>query len=401
MTLDPIAAACEVSTPAQFEARILEELKQELGFEVGFFAYSGATPTVVGFDAARLAPAFEPGNRYERELMPVKKAALAARGVAIDTQVLGERRVHGTAYFNDFAKPIGGKHAMMACLVLRGRLLGGLLLGRTHGSFASREMARLEGLLPALAAARASFGLPGLVSSPLRSGPGWPWRRANARLEGGQITVRDRPPFREMVARSAATGKEMVWSRSALSDPARSGWPYVDLFHVAGALARRRERALFIGCGAAVAPRQFATLYPGIWCDVVEPEPAVIGFARQHFGADEIPHVRFHRAEGASFMAAASPSSWDVVVVDAYDADDLATGIGSSAFFATLGRILRPGGAFAFNVIGSLELRSKTRTVIDAASSVFDDLRVVPVVTADERFDPAAARNVVLVGRKP
>jgi spermidine synthase len=111
--------------------------------------------------------------------------------------------------------------------------------------------------------------------------------------------------------------------------------------------------------------------------------------------------VRFHRAEGASFMAAARPSSWDVVVVDAYDADDLATGIGSRAFFATLGRVLRPGGAFAFNVIGSLELRSKTRTVIDAASSVFDDLRVVPVMTADERFDPAAARNVVLVGRKP
>jgi hypothetical protein len=399
MSLDPIGAASELSTAAEFEALILEELQRALGFELAFFAYAGAVPTVVGLEPARLAAAFEPGNRYERELMPVKQAALTARGVAIDTQVLGERRVRATAYFNDFAKPVGGKHAMMACLTLRGRFLGGLLLGRTHGSFGSQEVARLEGLLPALAVARASFGLPGLVSSPLRSEGGWPWRRAKGRLADGELTVRDRPPFREMVARSAATGAEMVWSRSALDDPSRSGWPYVDLFHVACALARRRERALFIGAGAAVAPRQFARSYPGIWCDVVEPELAVVQFARQHFGADEIPHLRFHPAEGAAFIAAANPSSWDVVVVDAYDANDLATGIGSRRFFTSLARVLRPGGAFAFNVIGSLEPGSTTRTVIDAASSVFDDLRVVPVMTSGEQFAPSTRRNVVLIGR--
>lgn len=401
MSFDVIGMARELSTPAELEARILAELQRTLGFEVGFFAYAGAVPTVVGFEPAKLAPAFQPGNRYERELMPVKQAALTARGVAVDTQVLGERRVHATAYFNDFAKPVGGKHAMIACLTLRGRLLGALLLGRAHAGFGSQEMARLEGLLPALAVARASFGLPGLVSSPLRSELGWPWRRAKARLADGELVVRDRPPFREMVARSAATGAEIVWSRSALDDPSRSGWPYVDLFHLAGALAHRRERALFIGCGAAVAPRQFARSYPGIWCDVVEPEPAVVQFARQYFGADEIPQLRFHSAEGAAFMAAAGPSSWDVVVVDAYDANDLATGIASRTFFASLARVLRPGGAFALNVIGSLESGSTTRTVIDAASSVFDDLRVVPVMTSGERFAPATRRNVVLVGTRP
>ena len=59
---------------------------------------------------------------------------------------------------------------------------------------------------------------------------------------------------------------------------------------------------------------------------------------------------------------------------------------------------LRPGGAFAFNVVGTLDGSGAVRAVVRAAGSVFEDVRLVPVMTATERVDPAATRNVVVVG---
>lgn len=404
MTFDPVAVACEVSSAAELETAVLETLAATVGFDVAFFACLGATPTVVGLDATQLVRAFEPGNRYEAELLPVKQAALAARGVAIDTEVLGTSRVRKTAYFRDFAKPLGGKQSLLAYLVLRGRPLGAVMLGRTGASFRSADVMAIETLLPPLTIARASFGLPGHVSRPFAHRGLPPWlghRRKTARLADTELVVRDRRGFREMVARKRGMAAELVWTRSGLSDPSYSGWPYVELFHLAAALAHRRERALFLGCGGAVAPRQYARVYPGIQIDVVELEPAVVALAQEFFDADEIPGVRFHIADGQAFVAQADASAWDVVVIDAFDSDHVAAGLVDRRFFAALARILRPGGAFAFNLISSLDRSGSVATVLDAARRDFSDLRVVPVMVPDESFAPSDCRNIVVIGTRP
>jgi hypothetical protein len=75
----------------------------------------------------------------------------------------------------------------------------------------------------------------------------------------GTLFVRDHQGFREMVARDG--NSELVWTRVALKDSTVSGWPYVELFHLAPALARQCTRALFIGCGGGVGVRQ-ATARP-------------------------------------------------------------------------------------------------------------------------------------------
>ncbi|MEO7035096.1 MAG: fused MFS/spermidine synthase [Polyangiaceae bacterium] len=403
MMLDPVLAACGAGSAAEFESGVLDGLASRIGFEVGFFAYPGAEPTTVGLDASRLSKAFDPGSPYEAELLPVKQAALAGRGVAIDTKVLGSRRVQQTAYFRDFAKPLGGTHTMFGYLSLRGQPLGALMLGRTGGVFGDADVAALEQLLPRLAVARASFGLPALVSRPLRHTEGWGFPRRHlkvARLGDAEIVVRDRRGFREMVARSRATDAELVWTRSALTDPSRSGWPYVDLFHLAAALAKRRERALFVGCGGAVAPRQFARVYPGIKLDIVEREPCVVSLAQEFFGAAELPNVTFHVEDGAVFVKRAQASTWDVAVVDAYDSRDLAAGLANRTFFGALARVLRPGGTFAFNLISSLDGGGSLSAVLAAARFDFFDLRVLPVLAPDEHVRASDLRNVVVIGTK-
>ncbi len=401
MDLDPIALAHEVRTAAELEARVLAWLGREIGFDVAFAAMRGATPSTMGIDRERIAAALEPGSVYEGELLPVKRAAFEARGVAVDTDVIGAGRIARTRYYRDFVEPARGRSSLMAYLVLRGEPIGALMLGRTGSDFRASDIARIEAILPALAVARASFGAAGFVSRPLPPARGWSRWVGTRHVEGErEILVRDRAGFREMLARDRATGAEMIWSRASIAEPSRSGWPYVDLFHVAAALAARRERALFIGCGGAVAPRGFAETYPGIAIDVVESDEAVVALAREHYAVDDVPGLAVHVADGAAFVAQAAPSSWDVVVVDAYDADDLADGFGTRDFFRSLRRALRRGGAFAFNVVGALDGGEPVREVVAAATSVLDDVRVVPVMVPGESYSPGTRRNVVIVGTK-
>jgi spermidine synthase len=406
MRFDPIDAARHAPTADRFEALALDRLARDVGYDVAFACLRGATPTSVGLPAGHAERAVCPRRPYERELAPVKHVALAARGAAVDTDVLGSTGVGRTAYYRDLVAPLSGAHSLMGYLVLRGRVIGAVMLGRTGAPFRAAEVDRVADLLPSLAVARASYGLPGLVSAPLPAGVAergarWPWaERVLARRSSGDtdIRVRDRRGQREMVARDRDSGREMVWTRAALDDPTRSGWPYVDLIQVAAGLARRRARALFIGCGGAVGPRQFAACYPGVAIDVVESDAHVVELARAFYSLDEIPGVRVHVADGAAFLRSAPSCSWDVVVVDAYEGDTLGDGMSGRAFFAAVRAALCPGGAMAFNVVGALDGTDPVRSVVDAACAELADVRVVPVMTGSERYDATVLRNVVVVG---
>jgi spermidine synthase len=218
---------------------------------------------------------------------------------------------------------------------------------------------------------------------------------ASVRTQSGTIMVRERAGFREMVASDGSS--ELVWTRVALEDSTRSGWPYIDLLHLAPALAKRRRRALFVGSGGAVSVRQFASAYPGIAIDLVECEPAVIELARAWFDLSAIPRVTVHIADGAAFIRAAAPCTWDIVVIDAYDASTFATEFADERFLAAVRAVLRPGGALACNVIGPLAGAGPVRQFVSAARTVFDTVRIVPVVELNEPFSGDALRNVVVV----
>ncbi|MEO8183632.1 MAG: fused MFS/spermidine synthase [Deltaproteobacteria bacterium] len=403
--------ANESPSAAAFEAGVLEHLQRQLGFDVAFLLVRGAEaqPTTLDLNAATVARAVQRAPVYFEELLPVKRAALAARGVAVDTRVLGERRVRQTAYFRELGRAIGARHAqLMAYVPLRGQHVAALMLGRASGAFSDAEIAAVESLLPELGVARGSFGLP-VVFPPLPS----PVRPALLRgvdaLRGGPVhasvplgdmlvQVRDRAGFREMVARSG-TG-ELVWTRAALKDPSRSGWPYIELLHLAAIAARSRRRALFIGCGGAVALRQFASVYPGIAIDVVEREPTVIELARQWYELDAIPQLSVHVADGVEFVQRAPADTWDVVVVDAFDSSERVSAWADPSWFGALRRALCSGGAVAINVIGTLDGTGAVPDVVRAAQGSFEQLRVLPVMVADEEYRPSALRNVVIVASR-
>lgn len=404
--LDPLALATEIPSAPAWDRAVLDALVRRVGADAAALCVVGEAPATHNVDAARLDAAIR-RDALARDLLPLKRAALGARGVAVDTDVLGERAVRATSYHREFARPMGGRHSLLGFLSLRGRALGSLMLGRCGASFSDAERAAVADLLPALSFARASYRAPwaGAALPPPRDAPAWE-RLADA-LRGGRvlerrggITVREASGHREMVARDGG-GRELVWTRASLAEPSRSGWFYVELFHLAAARARHRGRALFVGCGGGVGVRRFAEVYPGLAIDVVEVDPRVLHLAARWFGLGDVPGVTAHVADGAAFVAAARPASWDVAVVDAYDGVALAEPLAGEGFFRTLRRALRPGGAAAFNVIGALDGAGDVARVARRFRRAFDDVRLVPVLDPGEAYAPDARRNVVLVGSRP
>jgi spermidine synthase len=412
MTVDLVTLAQTCDTAEAFEAGVLEALGRRIGFDAGFFMVKGNehSVTMVGLDAATRARAIARSNTYAKELAPVKRAALAARGVAVDSEVCGLRAVQSTCYYREIASTVAGTHTLMAYVPWRGQIAAALMLGRSGNGFSAGEKAQIESLLPLLGVARASLGMP-RNHAPLPGAPGVSGisllqklglRRnrtlASVSTATARLTVRDRGGFREMVARDGET--ELIWTRAALGDVTRSGWPYVDLFHLAPAIARQRQRALFIGCGGAVSVRQFAASYPTLALELVEREPAVVDLARQWFGLDAVVNLKVHIADGVEFVRHAAQGSWDIIVIDAYDAANFASDFADPDFLDCLRVALRRGGALACNVIGTLAGDGPVHTFVAAARRVFDSVRMHPVVDLDETFSGDALRNVVVVASR-
>ena len=159
---DIVALAQACGDAEAFERALLPLLERAVGFDVAFFeSKEGGRPaTVLGSGQARLALKPEQGARYDAELAPVKHAALARRGVAVDSEVLGLSAMRARAYYREQMVPVGGRHSLLAYARLRGREVAGMILGRTGGPFASRDVTRIEELLPSIALASASFSAP-------------------------------------------------------------------------------------------------------------------------------------------------------------------------------------------------------------------------------------------------
>ena len=120
---DVVALAQMAEDGAAFERGLLALLERAVGFDVGFVESKscGRPPALLHLDAGRMRAATPARRaRYERELQPVRQVALARRGVAVDTAVLGASAVRSCAYHRDLAAPDGGKHSLLAYARVRG-----------------------------------------------------------------------------------------------------------------------------------------------------------------------------------------------------------------------------------------------------------------------------------------
>jgi len=385
---DVLALAHDLPDAAIFERVTLDTLAARLGGDAAFFATPAEPPTTLVIDAAALGSAIVDG-RYDDELAPLKAHAFANGGVVVDTAALGEQRVMRTRYHRELARPVRGRHSLLGLATLRGRPVASVMLGRAGSTFEAAEVSRLRELLPALALARASYGVSHV---PRALGT-----RGERLVRAGELVVRDRGGYREMV--SAGPGGDFVWSRARRDAPDVSGWPYTDLLLLAAVRARRLSRALLVGAGGGVLAHGLARLRPGVAIDVVEPDARVVELARAHFGLDAVPRCRVHLDSGLPFLERAEERTWDAILVDAYDGAELPRDFASPRLFRALRRALRHGGVASMNVVDALT-GGPLRDVVAAAEAHLEKVAIVPVVAHGERAYPTSRRNVIVLGSR-
>jgi len=164
-----VALAAASADRAAFGRMLLEDLMRHLGADVGMLrigasgvpTFSGLSPTVVGGGS-------DPWTRHAAELGPV--LAVAARaGVAVDTAVLGERRVRSARYFSEVVRPHGGRDTLYALPSFRERPAACLVLGRcgARGRFRPVDLEEVHLLLPAIALASKALAGVGEQEAPV------------------------------------------------------------------------------------------------------------------------------------------------------------------------------------------------------------------------------------------
>lgn len=108
---------------------------------------------------------------------------------------------------------------------------------------------------------------------------------------------------------------------------------------------------LCIGLGVGIVPMDFA--HAGARVDVVEINPAVVPMATRFFDLDT-SKIHLTIDDGRHFLNRCR-KQYDVVVLDAFLGDSSPSHLLTREAFASIRRVLRPGGALVINCFGSLE----------------------------------------------
>jgi spermidine synthase len=162
----------------------------------------------------------------------------------------------------------------------------------------------------------------------------------------GQLVVREETPG----VRTLQFGDDgVIQSRVNMNDPLDLKLPYTRATMLAWALKPRPKRVLIIGLGGGAMPRFFYRALPEAHIDVAELDPAVLAVAREYFELPDDSRLTVHIGDGRKFVQAA-PSKWDLVVLDAYSADDIPRHLATAEFLGEVKAHLEPGAILAGNV---------------------------------------------------
>jgi spermidine synthase len=125
---------------------------------------------------------------------------------------------------------------------------------------------------------------------------------------------------------------------------------------MAGLLLREARQfprtVLLIGLGAASLTKFLYRHYPLAKLTVVEIEPAVVAAARQFFKLPDDPlRLNIVIADGVEYVAS-SNKTWDLILVDGFDADARAGALDTEPFYLAARARLSNRGIMAVNLLG-------------------------------------------------
>ena len=157
--------------------------------------------------------------------------------------------------------------------------------------------------------------------------------------------------------------------------------------------ALRARRVIHVGGGAGALARALAVSDRERRQDVVEVDPDVLAFAREHLGLRRAPGLRVRQVDGRAFLAGRRDGSADAILVDAFVGARVPRHLVTAEALADAARVVAPDGALAVNVVDAPPLND-ARAI---AAGLLDVFAVVAALAAGPVLRGRRAGNVVLV----
>ncbi|MDZ4179181.1 MAG: fused MFS/spermidine synthase [Coriobacteriia bacterium] len=186
-------------------------------------------------------------------------------------------------------------------------------------------------------------------------------------------------------------------SAVSLSDEFESTIKYPNYLHLAYALQPEARNVLVLGLGGGSVSKRYWRDYPEVHVDSIEVDPVVVDVAREYFGLPEDPRLEVFAEDGRRYVQA-TERMYDIVIIDAYNADSMPYHLTTEEFFGEIDAVLNPGGVVAYNIISSVEgTRSKLfRSLYKTAGSVWSERWVVPIGLGNDG-STTTNRNIILL----
>lgn len=224
-----------------------------------------------------------------------------------------------------------------------------------------------------------------------------PLRRGWARTLYEKDTEHHRIRVEETRGRRYLYFDGTLQSSMDLRDPTSLELLYSRFASLALVLKPDPAKALIIGLGGASMAKKYHKEFPEMEIDSIEIDPHVVEVAREFFHFEEDPNQRVHRGDGREFLARTG-RRFDLILLDAYYADNVPFHLVTREFFATARRKLTPEGVLAANLIGSLRGcdSAMIRAAIKTLESVFPQLYTFPTF-GNRGYVLSEIQNVVVL----
>jgi len=179
-----------------------------------------------------------------------------------------------------------------------------------------------------------------------------------------------------------------------VTEPRRYVFEYTRYFHLPHVVRDDPEvdRVLFVGGGGFSGPKRYLSEFPNATVDVVELDPEVVRTAREYFRVPETPRLTVHTMDGRRFLQETN-RTYDVVVLDAYRADEVPYHLTTVEFMRIVEDRLAEDGAVVANLISATD--GSASTFYRAEYRTMD--RVFGQVYSFPTSDTGSLQNIELV----
>jgi len=151
--------------------------------------------------------------------------------------------------------------------------------------------------------------------------------------------------------RSLVFAGNVVQSSMSIKTPYSLSLSYTRYMMAALLLNEFPEKVLVVGLGAGSLLRFINYHFPHCLIDAIDNSAHVINLSRKYFNLPDRPEISIHCCDGYDFLSAlSSEQTYDLILVDAFDANGMSATVYRPDFFDLCGDHLKQGGIISLNL---------------------------------------------------